>query len=187
VPRHLPRAVEFEPAERAFASATEAGAPLGKIQFTSALALHRPERHAAAREHLFALDEPRYLHQVSARGPQGPVRAGDIPEVRAACAAGDERWLSADEWRCHFHVPVDLEEAGAEGLHTTRAYAGRILELALAQVDCWGTTELHVEIETYTWSVLPRAARGAGEFVDGLEREYRHVIDLLRAAGWTSA
>lgn len=180
-------AVEFEHAERAFACATEAGAPLGKLQFTSALALQRPALHAAARERFFALDEPRYLHQVTARGPEGLARAGDIPEVRDACAAGDERWLQADEWRCHFHVPVDLEDAGVDGLHTTRAYAGRILELALAHPDRWGTAELHVEIETYTWSILPRAARGAGEFVDGLEREYRHVIGLLRAAGWMSA
>jgi hypothetical protein len=46
---------------------------------------------------------------------------------------------------------------------------------------------LHVEIETYTWDVLPRAARGGGDLVDGLEREYRHVIRVLAASGWTAA
>jgi len=32
--------------------------------------------------------------------------------------------------------------------------------------------------------VLPGAARGPGSLVEGLEREYRHVIGRLEAGGW---
>lgn len=180
-------AVEFETPERALGYAIEGGGPLGKIQFTSALAVKDPVGNTRARERFFALDEPRFLHQVTGRGPFGLVRAGDIPDARAAWEAHDPAWLDTQEWRCHFHVPVDLPGMGIEGLETTRDYSGDVLAQALAHPELWGTAELHVEIETYTWSVLPREARGTGELVDGLEREYRHVIGLLRAAGWMSA
>ena len=178
-------AVEFETAEGAMANATAGGAPLGKLQHTSALALRDPGANPAARERLLALDEPVFLHQVTGRGPGGLLRAGDLPELAAALDADADRWLACDEWRCHFHVPVDLGAVG--GLGTTRAAADALLAAALSSPDRWGTDELHVEIETYTWDVLPGEARGPGELVDGLEREYRHALALLGRAGWEPA
>jgi hypothetical protein len=74
---------------------------------------------------------------------------------------------------------VDLESLS--GLGTTRAHADAVLAAALSD-PAW--SELHLEIETYTWDVLPGEARGAGALVDGLEREYRHVMALLEDAGW---
>ncbi len=65
-----------------------------------------------------------------------------------------------------------------------RCHADAILGRALAHPADWTGSELHVEIETYTWDVLPGAARGPGALVDGLEREYAHVLDLLARAGW---
>jgi hypothetical protein len=180
-------AVEFEPAAAALDNALAHGAPLGKIQYSSALRIRDPAANDAGREQLFSMDEPRYLHQVTGRGPDGLVRAGDLPELIRAWREGDPRWRACDEWRCHFHVPVDLDRFGAGGLQTTRDEADDLLALALAAPERWGTDELHLEIETYTWSVLPAAARGSGELIDGLEREYRHVIGRLEAAGWRSA
>jgi hypothetical protein len=177
-------AVEFERAVDAFDHATAHGAPLGKLQYSSAVVVREPGRNRAGREQLFGMDEPRYLHQVTGRGPDGLLRADDLPEVRRAIDAGDERWLACDEWRCHFHVPVDLDRIGEGGVETTRSYADELLAHALGSPERWGTDELHVEIETYTWDVLPRAARGAGELVDGLEREYRHVVGVLETNGW---
>ncbi|MBI5433830.1 MAG: xylose isomerase, partial [Planctomycetes bacterium] len=179
-------AVEFEEPEQALADAVRGGASLGKLQYTSALALREPARHPAGREQLFALDEPRFLHQVTARGAHGLVRAGDLGEARAAFERGDAAWRDADEWRCHFHVPTDLASGGADGLGTTRAHAEALLAAAVGSPELWGTAELHLEIETYTWSILPRAARGDGELVDGLEREYRHVLGCLGRLGWTA-
>lgn len=177
-------AVEFEEPLRAFVHAIVGDAPLGKLQYTNALALHDPARHEIGRERFFALDEPRYLHQVTALGRRGLVRAGDLGEVRERFQAGDPAWCEAREWRCHFHVPTDLEAGGTDGLGTTRAHAEALLGTVLGSPGRWGTDELHLEIETYTWSILSAERRGAGELVDGLEREYRHVLGLLAAHGW---
>lgn len=179
-------AVEFEHPQDAFLAATREGSPLGKLQFSSALEVGDPQGNAVARERLLALDEPVYLHQVTARTPEGLLRASDLPEVRDAWAAEDPGWRSAAPWRCHFHVPVDLDAVGAEsgGLGTTRDYADELLAIALGDPDRWGTEELHLEIETYTWDVMPGEARGEGSLVDALEREYGHVEGVLARSGW---
>ena len=169
-------AVEFEAPEEAVRLATHGG-PLGKLQFSSALALVDPAGNPAGRAALKALDEPRYLHQVTGAGP-ARTAVSDLPELPEE----DPAWLACDEWRCHFHVPVDLDEAA--GLTTTRAHAEATLAAALADPTRWGTRDLHVEIETYTWDVLPGPARGAGDLVDGLEREYRAALAVLEKAGW---
>jgi hypothetical protein len=177
-------AVEFEDPEESVERATATG-PLGKLQFSSALVLADPARSDDARARLLAMDEPRYLHQVTgiARGER--CQATDLPELGEHLKGpAREAWLACPEWRCHFHVPVDLETVGASGLATTRGHADRILERALARPERWGVDELHLEIETYTWQVLPGAARGEGAMVDGLEREYAHVMERLRSAGW---
>jgi hypothetical protein len=188
-------AVEFE--SDAVARWRESGAMLGKVQFSSALALCDPGRNRAGVEALLALDEPRYLHQVTGAAGDRRMRANDLPDLAAALArsGAPERareWEQCSEWRCHFHVPVDLESLApnegqrADGapLATTRAEADRMLDEMLA-LDTWRPPELQVEIETYTWDILPGSARGAGSLVDGLEREYAHVMSRLERAGWT--
>jgi hypothetical protein len=173
-------AVEFELAAEAFARATTLG-PLGKLQFSSALALARPDDDAAGRARLFALDEPVYLHQVTARRGAERLAALDLGELAAAPA----RWRGCDEWRCHFHVPVDLAVfGGAGGLGTTRDVAERTLLAALAAPERWGTSELHLEVETYTWSLFSEAQTGAADVLAGLERELAYVLRLLGTAGW---
>jgi hypothetical protein len=179
-------AVEFEDPAAAFARAARSGAPIGKLQVTSALALVDPGRHAAARAELLALAEPVYLHQATARCADGSLaQASDLPELGALVRANDPRWLDAREWRCHFHVPVDLATRG--GLRTTRAQADALVEAALADPSAWGSRELQLELETYTWSVLGPRAPTPAELVDGLEREYRHLLDLLARRGWRPA
>lgn len=181
-------AVEFEPAETALAQATAGGTPLSKLQLTSALALPDPAGHDAARERLFAMAEERYLHQVTARAPDGSLtHADDLPDAEARWNAGDPAWREAAEWRCHFHVPLDREALGDEGLITTRDAASAQLTAALSQPERWGSEELHVELETYTWDVLPEAARGPGALVDALEREYRYALELCAQQGWEPA
>jgi len=179
-------AVEFEDARAAWDLARHGGS-VGKVQVSSALTLRDPAAAEEARARFLALDEPRYLHQVTGRDARGELwRVADLPEL-ARALEGAERgaWLGCREWRCHFHVPVDL--AALAGLGTTRAHAEAILEAALADPSSWRDPELQLEIETYTWDVLPREARGAGELVDGLEREYRAVMEQLAARGWHRA
>ncbi len=131
-------AVEFE--SDAVAHWSASGAALGKVQFSSALALKDPARNRAGVEALLALDEPRYLHQVTGASGAGRLRADDLPDLAAAVARDDGQWRGCSEWRCHFHVPVDLESlatnsgARADGapLATTRAEADRMLDEILA-------------------------------------------------------
>ncbi|HRV82655.1 MAG TPA: hypothetical protein P5218_14565, partial [Planctomycetota bacterium] len=175
-------AVEFETVERALDLARYQGA-LGKLQYSSALRLEQPADHAKGREALLALDEPRFLHQVNGRAPGELLRAPDLDalanDLSDAETAGP--WLACDEWRCHFHVPVHLE--GLAGLRTTQAYADSLLRALLGDPDLWGIRELHVEIETYTWSILPGSE--SQPLVEGMQREYEHVLGLLDDAGWT--
>jgi sugar phosphate isomerase/epimerase len=181
-------AVEFELlGDKQLERLSACGAGLGKLQFTSALSVHDPSRNEFGRRALFALDEARYLHQVTGQGPDAVARAGDLPDLFTAWIDPRSAWHECTEWRCHFHVPVDLDALDGSGLSTTRAYADAALASELRTPARWRKSELHVEIETYTWDVLPREARGAGELVDGLEREYRHVIGVLEREGWRSA
>ena len=186
-------AVEFEEPAGALERATSGDAPLAKLQFSSALELDAPGADAEGRARLYAMDEPVYLHQVTGRLPAGVTGHGAAGFVRATDLAGlreraeeDPEWLACDRWRCHFHVPVDLTDAG--GLGTTRAGADATLAAALAAPERWGTGELHLEIETYTWDVLPDRVRGAergpAALVAGLAREYAHVVARLCEAGW---
>jgi sugar phosphate isomerase/epimerase len=181
-------AVEFEDEREAWMRAISHGMALGKLQYSSALRVPRPGASSDAREALFALDEARYLHQTTARMSDGTLlRVDDLPELREACRDADSPWLAAEEWRCHFHVPVDLEELSGTPLATTRDSADAVLTAALDDHSAWGGSELAVEIETYTWDVLPGAARGSGGLVDGLEREYAHLGSRLAASGWRRA
>jgi sugar phosphate isomerase/epimerase len=162
------QAVEFEDAATAVGGLREAGIRINKVQISCAIQLDDPA-DAEARAALAAFAEPRYLHQTMARAADGRIlRAVDLsPEL--ASSPPDE-WREARPWRTHFHVPVDAERLGPLG--TTRAE----LRAALAAVA--GLDERpHLEVETYTWPVLPGVT--ATDMVDGLARELVATRDLL--------
>jgi hypothetical protein len=75
------------------------------------------------------------------------------------------------EWRTHFHVPVFLNDLGAFG--TTRF----ALEQALA-FHKKTPLSTHLEIETYTWDVLPDHLK-TGDIVDYVCRELDWVKGQL--------
>ena len=177
-------AVEFETIERALDLARNQGS-LGKLQYSSALRLVNPEDNPPARAALLDLDEPRFLHQVNGRKQGELLRAPDLPALELAMQSPSEsaKWLACDEWRCHFHVPVDMD--GFQGLGTTQEHADGLLRALLKNPEHWGSPELHVEIETYTWSILPDSK--PTQMLEGMQREYEHVLRLMAAHGWTYA
>jgi hypothetical protein len=75
------------------------------------------------------------------------------------------------EWRTHFHVPVFLNDLGAFG--TTRF----ALEQALA-FHKQTPLSAHLEIETYTWDVLPDHLK-TGDIVEYVTREIEWVKGQL--------
>ena len=103
----------------------------------------------AARAQLLALDEPVYLHQTVERGPAGLTRHLDLPEALARVDDARGR-----EWRIHFHVPIFLDELQDFG--TTQGFLREILALHRA-----GPVTGQLEVETYTWDVLPERYRRA--------------------------
>lgn len=176
-------AVEFERAGEAVELSTRA--PLAKCQLASAITTLSPGKNVEAREGLLALDEPRFLHQTTGRLRPDFPRSSDLSELRAALAEEGSAWLRCDQWRTHFHVPIDLGDLDVPGLTTTREHTREALVLLLTAPARWPGEELHLEIETYTWEILPRAARAPGELVEGLRAEYEEALTGLRLAGWT--
>ena len=139
-------AVEFEDPADCLGALAGAGIPIAKMQVTAGLRIPRVTADAVAG--LQGFNEPVYLHQVVERASGALRRYVDID---AACAS--ENWRGGDcEWRVHFHVPVFLEQL--EQFSSTQPFVREMLALHRQQART-----LHLEVETYTWSVLPARAR----------------------------
>ena len=138
-------AVEFEDARESVAALRKAGIPIAKLQLSSALRIAAV--NAATLEQLRPFDEPVYLHQVVARKNGSLIRYPDLPEALAQAAEN----LGA-EWRIHFHVPIFLSELKDFG--TTQTFLREILALQRES-----PISPHLEVETYTWDVLPERYR----------------------------
>jgi len=167
------QSVEFEDVADSIRQIDEAGIRIAKVHITCAIRVEQPDR-IEAREALARFVEPRYLHQTLARDAGGSIhRLVDLTseDVRNPSAG----FKGADEWRVHYHVPVNAESLGP--LSTTR----NDLKLALAAIRGLGDTP-HLEVETYTWDVLPDGSRIP--LVDGLTAELvatRQLLDELTA------
>jgi sugar phosphate isomerase/epimerase len=129
-----------------------------KVQISSALVADPVDAQT-----LHEFDEPRYLHQVrSSRGG-----AMDIPE---ALASMDQ----SVPWRIHFHVPVHRDTIS--GLGTTRASIAPTLAAVLAIPG----PAPHLEVETYTWGVLPTKE---DDLVEGIACELEWTLAVLADLG----
>lgn len=169
------QAVEWEDAEANLRAIHAAGMPVAKLQASCALELPDPNDEAG-RVALARFDEPVYLHQVGARDADGTLHiARDLPDV-----LDDPAWRARGPWRSHFHVPVFRDEL-VGGLRTTQPELERALRLVAHE-----PITNHIEVETYTWDVLPEAEKAAGsgfDLVDALERELRWVLGVLAEEG----
>jgi hypothetical protein len=116
---------------------------------------------------LKAFDDPVYFHQTVERRNGEITRYLDIPDALAAYDGSRD----GREWRTHFHVPVFLEEVGA--FQTTRPDIDAALRYHRAN-----PVSDQVEIETYTWDVLPDEFK-TGDIVDYVVRELEYVRDGL--------
>lgn len=168
-------AVEFESAAAALDRLTRAGIRLSKLHLSSAL---RVKPDAAGRVAVAAFNEPVYLHQVVVgRAGSNEVRRRyvDLPDALAdpTPAAHD------DEWRVHFHVP--LHASPGAPFQDTRDHLTAALDWLAAHPGAC----THLEMETYTWEVLPPSLRLPIE--DQLVREYEWTLQALAARGLAAA
>lgn len=161
------QAVEFEAAGDAVRALAAAGVRINKVQISCAVELENPATNATGREALRRYAEPRYLHQVFAGGPGGAVaRAVDLTDD--LCTDPPPAFRAADRWRIHFHVPIDADRLGPLG--TTKPAVAECLAAVAALPEA-----PHLEVETYTWEVLP----GGSDLVSGLARELDAAAGLL--------
>jgi sugar phosphate isomerase/epimerase len=145
------------------------GIRVGKIQISAALKADlplNPELRSGIANAFANYNEPTYLHQVVARKDDGLlVRYRDLPE-----ALSDYTNPLVREWRAHFHVPVFIRELGL--LQSTQE---DIIEVLKIQNNRPFTG--HMEVETYTWEVLPEALKAP--IRESIVRELNWVRELL--------
>jgi hypothetical protein len=122
--------------------------------------------HTAELAELRKFDDGVYLHQTVVRTSSGAlVRFGDLPAALDGAAA-----LGADsEWRVHFHVPVFESALGA--FSSTQADVIELLTEAAELAP-------HLEVETYTFDVLPPAYRSAS-VTEAVARELDWTLGVL--------
>ncbi|MFG6477290.1 metabolite traffic protein EboE [Microbacterium sp. P06] len=166
-------AVSFADPALAVAAATDAGVRVVKVQASVALELTDPSADGAL-EALAPFAEARYVHQVRARPTASVVdfAVDDLPQVLQADAA----WPTDRPWRVHVHIP----------LHATpqpplRATTEVLLSAVAAVLQTPHGADAHLDVETYTWSVLPEHLRPE-TLVDGIAAELRWASAHLSTA-----
>ncbi len=177
-------AVEFEEPQNAIACLQQHGIKLSKLHLSNALKV-RPT--AEAREALRAFADDVYLHQVVVRRTDGQrviyrdladALAGEPVEGQESNGEGqtiaDD--LHCSEWRIHFHIPLHAAPTPLFG-NTTDHLLGVLDLLAANPALC-----PHLEMETYTWDVLPPELKSRS-VVDQLVKEYEWTLAGLRERG----
>ena len=146
------------------------GIKTGKIQISAALKAPLSQNMDERKKVIDAFstfNEPVYLHQVMAKKHNGQfILYRDMP-----LAIDDSENKYVVEWRAHFHVPLFVSSYGVLG--STRHEIEKVLAIHEATPFTF-----HLEIETYTWEVLPTEMRlPIGE---SIVRELKWVINVLK-------
>ena len=160
-------AVVFEDISVSLDRIAAAGIRIAKIQLSSALKL--PEVNDGAEALLKRFDDGIYLHQTYEARDGRLTRYVDLPDAFAALRRGE----SGGEWRVHCHVPLFEPSYGA--LQSTRDVLSDVLGLCRTRAIA-----PHLEVETYTWGVLPDDMR-TNDINGDIARELTWVRSQLDA------
>lgn len=146
------------------------GIKTGKIQISAALKAPLSENLSARQSAIDAFrkfNEPVYLHQVVASTKTGSLlRYPDLDK-----ALDDANNPAVMEWRAHYHVPLFVQSYGV--LQSTQ----KDIETVLS-IQGENPFTFHLEVETYTWEVLPEEMRLP--LTESIIREMEWVIELLK-------
>ncbi len=160
-------AVAYEAPRTVIANYQAAGLSIAKVQLSSALQVEFGDDRQAVAAALAPFSEAIYLHQVIQRNFDGSLlQYRDLPQALAAI--DDPR---ACEWRIHFHVPIFTGSFGV--LNATQPALLESLQLLNEQ-----PYSQHLEIETYTWDVLPSQLKL--DLTESIAREYAWVLHELK-------
>jgi len=163
-------AVEFESLADTLSHLRASGVRVLKLQITAGLELSpvTPDGLAVLRR----FGEGVYLHQTVIQDATGKLtRLLDLPEALDSVPPRE-----GDSWRVHFHVP--LFQSNLMGLSPGfRNTAGFVQDL-LAEHHRHPLSQ-HLEVETYTWDVLPAELRGV-PVDEAIARELQWVVEQQR-------
>ncbi|RYE22187.1 MAG: xylose isomerase [Sphingobacteriales bacterium] len=160
-------AIGYEPHQAIVNELAAKGIQTGKIQISAALKASFDENNKQqVLDEFSRFDEPTYLHQVIAKRADGQLVR--YPDLVDALLLKDD----AEEWRAHFHVPIFLAEFGF--LRSTRTDIETVLAIHKEK-----PFTNHLEVETYTWEVLPEALKApiAWSIIRELEWVKNELID----------
>ncbi|MFF0154460.1 metabolite traffic protein EboE [Micromonospora sp. NPDC005203] len=174
---HLACAWE-EPAE-ALERLRAAGLPVVKVQVSAAVEAADPAGGADA---LRRWVEPRFLHQTRGAGCAGGADPADPAYAADDLDEALDRELPGP-WRVHYHVPLHAppEEPLGSTLPVLRTALRALFDAPTAGCD-------HLDVETYTWGVLPAARRPGtdAELAAGIAAELTFARDELVGLGLTA-
>ena len=158
-------ALQFEDLADSFRAYQAAGIRISKVQLSAALsAKSTPDAWEALKPYA----EPVYLHQVKGLAKSGARFAWfDLPGALAELPV----FTDLEEIRVHFHVPLFF--AGSGALQST---AGTLTPDFFHELR--GGACSHLEIETYTFDVLPADVH-PGDVVKSIAREYSWVLGQI--------
>jgi sugar phosphate isomerase/epimerase len=164
-------AVSFADPAGAVARIADAGLRVVKVQASAALHVADPS-DPEARTAVGAFAEKRYIHQVRELAADGTVLAAD--DLPGALGGEPDGALPAQgPWRVHFHVPLHHEPQAPLAATTDVLRAAVEAVRAAPHGDA-----AHLDVETYTWSVLPEGA-ATDSLVAGIAAEVRWAADHL--------
>lgn len=165
-------AVVYEEPEHVFQQLTAKGISVGKIQISAALKMKITDDEEVKKGLAKALKpfaESTYLHQVVERSLNGTLRHyRDLPEALEQLNA-----LNNAEWRTHYHVPVFLTSYGR--FESTQKDIVKALQYVLQE-----NLHPHLEVETYTWQVLPDDMQIG--MTESITRELQWVKKILETS-----
>jgi len=145
--------VEYEDTVAALDRLLAAGIAIPKIQLSAAMRI--PAMTKDLIDAVMRYNDGVYLHQSIVRSGDNLSRHVDLPDAVTAFGEGQ----ADGEWRIHCHVPVFLADLGE--ISSTRSDLVATLA-ALRQ----RTRSSHLEVETYTWDVLPDNIRTGSKSAD---------------------
>lgn len=163
-------AVEYEEPMEALAAFQNAGIKISKLHLSSALKTSATPKALAA---LRKFSDDVYLHQVIARAPNGTIKFfKDLPDALKKLSTLNPPRSTSPECRIHFHVPLHAP-AIAPFQNTNDHLLGALDWLAKNPKAC-----SHLEMETYTWEVLPPELK-ARTVVEQIAAEYQWTVAQL--------
>lgn len=172
-------AVEYEDAQKSLNAFKKAGIKISKIHLSSALKTAATPAAIAALEQF---SDNVYLHQVIARAPVGKLKFfSDLPDaLQIANSKFKIQNSKLEELRIHFHVP--LHAPAIPPFQNTHDHVlGALDWLAKNPKLC-----SHLEMETYTWEVLPPELKSR-TVVQQLAAEYHWTLARLAERGFTQS